>query len=96
MSHIHNSVTITPALYPPIYPLVSSTDNDICPVDGIGSPTPHPQASVAPPTLGPRGEIHSLAGEEARGPNSDEGTALWYSMYSILFIPLRAGYSGPG
>jgi hypothetical protein len=35
---------------------------------------PHPQASVAPPPLGPRGETHWLAGEGVGGPNSNEGT----------------------
>jgi hypothetical protein len=34
---------------------------------------PRPQASVAPPFLGPMGETHSLGGEGVRGTNSDKG-----------------------
>jgi hypothetical protein len=37
---------------------------------------PHPQASVAPPLLGPRGEAHSLAGEGVGGPMPTKGQTL--------------------
>jgi hypothetical protein len=48
---------------------------------------PNTKGLLILPHLGPRGESHWLAGEGVGGPNSDEGTSLWYFMYII--IPLR-------
>ncbi len=60
------------------------------PVVRIGSPPPHPQASVVPPPpahLVPKGE-HTRLRERGRGePVRTKEQTLWYSRYSI--IPLR-------
>jgi hypothetical protein len=50
-------------------------------------PTPSRQGGVAPPTLGPRGETHSLAGKGG-GPNSDEepDTLTLFVYYSIILL----------
>jgi hypothetical protein len=42
----------------------------------LGSPPPHPQESVAFPSLGPRGETHSHPGEGVGGPNADDETNI--------------------
>ncbi len=63
------------------------------PVVRIGSPFPHPQASVALHPFGSGGGTHSLTGEGAGGPNSKEGQALWFSdiVYSLYACnPLTA------
>jgi hypothetical protein len=39
----------------------------------LGSPPPHPQESVAFPSLGPRGKTHSHPGEGVGGPNANDG-----------------------
>ncbi len=72
--------------------IVSVTENTECqaffPVVRTGSPLlPHPQGSVAPPPLlDPRGQTHSLAGEEWGDPIPTKGQTLWYSMYTIISL----------
>jgi hypothetical protein len=49
-------------------------------------PPPQSEASVAPLSLGPRGETHSLAGEGMGGPNSNEvtDTLVLYVYYNTM------------
>ncbi len=53
------------------------------PFDGIGSPTPSPPSECGSPPR-PKWGGKLACG----GPNCDEGTELWYSMFTI--IPLRS------
>ncbi len=48
----------------------------------LGSPLPHPQASVSPLLFGSKGETHSLAGKGMGDPIPTKGQTLWYSMYN--------------
>jgi hypothetical protein len=47
-------------------------------------PTPHPQASVAPPTFGSKGGETFAMGE--RGPNSDKGTDILVLIFILQYL----------
>ncbi len=52
----------------------------------LGPPPPHPQASAAPPLLGPRGETHSLAGEGVLWPSiPTKGQTLGYFIFLLRY-----------
>jgi hypothetical protein len=57
--------------------------HSVCPIVGIGSPTPSPSSECGSPT-GPEwgGETHSLARGGSGGPNYDEGTNSGIQMYN--------------
>ncbi len=51
---------------------------------------PSSASECCSPSLGPRGETHSLAGEGVGGPNSNEGTdtLVLYVYYKLLYVSL--------
>ncbi len=63
--------------------------HSVCPSSELGlPPTPHPQASVAPPPCfwGKGNTRWRERGWES--PNSDEGHTLWYSLYVRTLCPV--------